>query len=142
MLQQLKERYTRYEETVKKVRENAPAAAGLFGLGDDPRKHPCHGEFYEDVGRWTADFLATGPDAQMAHQAVSWIIRAAAEHRDQEVYWFMYAAHGHCRDLIPLLSRTDCAELVRFYDDHYPRRDRMPVQKEIYKLLKKRSVNK
>lgn len=142
MVQQLKDRYGRYVEEVRKVRENAPATAGLFGMGDDPRKNPCHMSFYEDVEQWVKEFLASGPDAESAYQAVCWILSAAAQHRDQECYWFMYAAHGHCKRLIPLLTSENCGELVRFYDDSYPRRDRMPVQKEIYKLLKKRSVKK
>lgn len=139
MVQKLKERYARYVETAEKVRQKAPAMAGMFGLGNDPRRHPCHEEFYEDVAVWAAEFRAGNPDQTAANEAVSWIVGAAANHRDKDVYWFMYAVHGHCRDLIPLLSPEDCAGLVRFYDENYPRRDRMPVQKEVYRLLKKRA---
>ena len=139
MVQKLKERYARYVETARKVRRKAPATAGLFGMGDDPRKNPCHEAFYEDVASWAAEFRASNPDEKAANEAVSWIIEAAAEHRDEDAYWFMYAVHGHCKELIPLLAPADCARLVQFYDEQYPRRDRMPVQKEVYRLLKKRA---
>lgn len=137
MLQRLKEIYAHYEETEKKVRKGAPATAGLFGMGDDPRRHPCHMEFYEAVEQWVQDYLASEPDGASAYQAALWILSAAAEHRNQGCYWFMYAAQGHAKQIIPLLSAPDCARLLKLYDERYLRRERMPVQKEISKLLRR-----
>ena len=42
MIQELTEIYERHDRTLHKVIREAPATAGLFGLGEDPRKHPCH----------------------------------------------------------------------------------------------------
>lgn len=95
--------------------------------------------FYEDVARWVKDFVASGPDEASAYEAVYWLLSAAAEHRGQECFGFMYAIQGLCRELIPLLSREDCGKLVKFYDEHYPKKDRLPVQTEIYKQLRKKS---
>lgn len=136
-MQRLKEIYERYGATAQEVRRKAPATAGLFGMGEDPRKHPCHMEFYEGVEQWVKAFLETKPESAAANEAVTWIITQAWENRGRECYWFMYAAHGLCKPLIPLLSAMDCAALAELYDDRYPRRDRMPAHKEVYKLLKK-----
>lgn len=136
-MQQLMTIYERYAQKAEEVRKKAPPTAGLFGMGDDPRKHPCHMEFYESVEQWVKDFMETSPGPEAANEAVAWIITQAAEHREKESYWFMYAAHGLCKPLIPLMSAGNCAALAAYYDDHHPRRERMPAHKDVYKLLKK-----
>lgn len=138
-IQTLKEIYSRYEAEAAAVRAKASVFDGLFGMGDDPRKDPCHMRFYEGVEQWAKGFLAEGPEEPAAYEAVSWILSAPADHEGEAVYWFLYAAQGLCRDLIPTLSPEHCVQLRDFYDAHYPRRDRMPVQKEVYRLLKKGS---
>lgn len=142
MLQQLQERYVRYVEEANAVTADAPAMAGLWGFGSDPRKNPCHMAFYKDVERWVQEFRASGPDAQTLYQGVRWILCAAAEHQNQPAYGYLYAAHGLCRELIGLLTKEQCGELQAFYDAHYPRQDRMPVQQEVYKMLRKGSGKK
>ena len=65
--------------------------------------------------------------------------------RDKIAYIYAVATdpshrgRGLCRKLIPALSSQHCALLRQLYDERYPRRDRMPVQKEVYRLLKKGS---
>jgi len=49
----------------------------------------------------------------------------------------MYAAHGFTRPLIPLVSPRFAAEMRQWYENHHAKRDRMPVQREVFKLLKK-----
>lgn len=137
-MQKLREIYERYDTALHKVIREAPATAGLFGLGEDPRKHPCHMEFYEAVEAWMEAFCRTEPEENdVAYEAAEWIITAAAKKEGDPTYWFLYAAQGIARPLIPKLDSRQCAALREFYDDRYPRRDRMPVQKEVYKLLKK-----
>lgn len=137
MLLQLKGLYEKYKEDLHKVRAKASPIDGLFGMGDDPRRDPCHMRFYEDVEQWVKDFLKTGPGSGEVYEAVHWIITTPASHREEPVFWFEFAAHGLCRELVRRIDPAGCAALQAFYDDHYPRRDRMPVQKEVYKLLKK-----
>lgn len=136
MLQKLRERYEKYEQDVQKTAQEASFFDGVFGMGTDTRKAPCHMEFYEDVQRWVKDFLKTEPDSDTAYQAVRWILMAPAGRQGDAVYWFLYAAQGLCRELIPLLMPGDCAQLRELYDASFPRRDRMPVQKEIYICLR------
>lgn len=134
-LERLKELYEKYEKAYEEVLKKASPIDGLFGIGEDPRKDPCHMCFYEGVEQWVTGFLADSPDRERAYQASYWILSAAAEYAGEPVYWFMFAAHEHCRKLIPLLSQAQCAELRKLYDDRYPRRERMPLQKQIYDLL-------
>ena len=68
---------------------------------------------------------------------VNWILRAADGCRDRETYWYMYAAQAHALPLIPGMTQEDCRVLLDWYDGAYPPRDRMPVQEQVYKALKK-----
>lgn len=137
MLEQLKERYRQYDEEATLVRKKASPADGLFGFGNDPKNHPCHELFYEDIGKWTEAFLQTGPDARDALAAARFLIEAPKTCGSRESYWMMYAAQGWCRELVNRLDTDGCAELKALFDELYPKRDRMPVQQELYKALKK-----
>lgn len=133
----LKSRYAQYEQEAREVKKNAPPFAGFWGWGDDPRNDPCHARFYEDVGAWTANLAASRPDGAVVYEAARWLLLAPAECGEKEARWFQYAAQGHCKLLIPLLSREQCGALADLFDQYYPRRERLPVQTELYKLLKK-----
>lgn len=133
-LKALYEHYIReYDQVVRK----ASPMDGLFGMGDDPKKDPCHMRFYEAAEQWVKAFVAAGPDADAAYAVTEWILAAPAEHKKEQVFWYMFAAQGFCVELIGLLSREQCARLQELYDARYSRWERMPLQKQIYKLLRK-----
>ena len=137
MLNQLKARYERYEQEARQARKKASAFDGLFGMGADPRRHPCHESFYEDVARWVQEFLEAGPSVPEVSDAVEWILMAADSRRGTDVYWYMYAAQGLAEPLIGRMAPERCAQLLRWYDKAYPKCERMPVQASVYKLLRK-----
>lgn len=136
-LQQLKDRYAQYLEEVARVYAGAKPMDGLFGWGDDPRKDPCHMRFYEDIEAGVLAFAAAGPSQEEVFQVVLFLLVQPAEHKEEPSFWFLYAAHGLTRGLIPRLTADQCTGLRDFYDANFPKRDRMPVQQEVYKLLKK-----
>ena len=142
MVQQLQQRYKSYVSELDQVYADARPADGLFGWGDDPRKDPCHMGFYEDVERWTKAFLADSHDQTAVFEAVSYMLRIPAEYRGHQGFWFMYAAQCLARDMIPMLTAQQCGSLRDFYDGAYRKCDRMPAQKELYKLLKKGAARK
>lgn len=139
MLQMLKDRYRQYDEEATLVRKKSSPADGLFGFGNDPKNNPCHELFYEDIGKWTKAFLETRPDAKDSFEAARFIIGAPVECASRESYWMMYAAQGWCRELVGCLDAEGCGVLRQVFDEMYPRRDRLPVQQELYKALKKGS---
>ena len=136
-METLREIYAQYTEAVAAVYKEARPGDGLFGWGDDPKKDPCHMRFYEDTERWVSAFAAARPEEAEVYEAVRFLLETPAEFRGKQCFWFMYAAQGLSRPLIPRLDRDHCARLRDFYDEAYPKRDRMPVQKDVYKLLKK-----
>ena len=138
LLQTLKNRYNRYIEEAQEARQKAGLCDGLFGMGNDPRKHPCHGNFYEAVGTWVEDFLRDDPGEPECAEAAEWILKAADLNREnQDVYWYMYAAQTHALPVIEKLTREDAKLLLQWYDRAYPARDRMPTQDQVFRALKK-----
>lgn len=137
MVQQLKDIYAKYIQNVVKLYKDAKPMDGLFGWGDDPRKDPCHMRFYEDAEQWVTGFRAAAPEQSAVFETVRFMLCVPAEHREEHCFWFLYAAQGLTRELIPQLTGRQCAELRDAYDEFYPKRERMPVQKDVYKLLKK-----
>ena len=135
-LDELKELCNQYEAVALAVRAKASAFAGVFGLGDDPRKNACHDQFFDAVEQWVKTFAASGPSREEAGQVVRFLVEAAHLNRNKETFWYLFAVQGHARRLVPMLDPRQAAELVRFYDQVYPKSDRMPVQQELYKLLK------
>ena len=134
-IEALKTLYTEYLETAAKVRKDAPRLAGLFGLGDDPRKHPCHEMFFENVGKWAESFADSKPDNACALAAAQWMLEAPIHHEKEEGYWFLYACIGYIQPLIPYLTKGDCKALADRLNEIYPKIERMPLQQETYKKL-------
>lgn len=139
MINQLKEMYEAYRVKSLDVRRKAPLFAGMLGLGSDPRRHPCHEEFYEAAIAWTDSFVNSAPTQAEAMEVASYILEEPDKEREHDAFWFLWVAVGNIRKLVPLLSKEDCKALVTRFDELYKKRDRMPVQVETYKMLVKAS---
>lgn len=138
---QLEQIYTRYEAKLAKARAKAGAFAGAFNLGDDPRKHPCNEMFYEELEEWTDAFAPTASEKEAGEAAV-YILSYAGKHRDNETYWYTYAAQKHAAKLIPMMTVEDAEAVSQSFESLYPKLDRTPVQNEIAKLLAEKTGKK
>lgn len=136
-MENLRQMYADYTAEAEKVRKNASAFAGIFGLGDDPRKHPCHMAFYENAEKWVKGFVAAQPSRELALEAATFMLEEPKKFLNKEGYWFLYVCVGFIRELIPFLTAQDCADLAQRMNTLYPRRERMPLQQETFKLLQK-----
>ena len=139
MLELLKQHYEAYDEKAARVRRETKGFGGVWGMGEDPKNHPCHVEFYEAVGRMVVDFLETNPDSAQVAQAAKFILEAADLRRKEDSYWFAFAAQGHVIPMIAWMEPAACRELVQWYDTCYKKLERMPVQRDMYKKLKARA---
>lgn len=134
-MEQLKAIYEDYAQKALDVRKQARLFDGVMGFGDDPKKDPCHMAFYEAVKAWTEAFAATGPTAEAARDAISFLIETPAHNRERECYWFMYACMVFMEPLIPYLNNTYAKELAKRMNFLFPRYDRMPAHQAVYKKL-------
>ena len=136
-MQQLKQIYEAYLAAAAKAEKNKSTWNGAFGLGASTKDHPCHDDFYEAMEAWCEAFVKKAPSREEAEEAVRYIFEASETYRDTLTYWYMYAAHGFTRPIIPLVSPEFAARMRVWYNERNPRPDRMPVQKEVFRLLKK-----
>ena len=134
-MEKLKLLYTEYARQLEEAREKAPKFSGILGIGDVVKNHPCHQAFYEGVGRWTEEFLASEPSEADTVLAVRQILEQGAG--DGGTSWYCVAAQGHAKPLISRLSRENRQQLLDWYQTLYPRRKRLPVQEDVCRLLKK-----
>ena len=135
-MNQLLEIYKDYLEKAANARKKAPLFAGIFGMGEDPRKHPCHEAFYEAVEEWVQKFDTSDPDQIL--KVVEYIFQKPLEYEDHpDVYWFLFAAHTLTMPLIPKLRPQDRMALAEWYHQTYPKRVRFPAQNQVLGCLKK-----
>ena len=141
-MEQLKACYAAYLAAVEKAEKNKSTWNGAFGLGVSTKDHPCHDDFYEAMEAWCEAFLEKKPSQNEAEEAVRYIFEMSEAHRDKLPYWYMYAAHGFTRPIIPMVSADFAGSMRVWYNERNPRQDRMPVQREVFKLLKKQEKAK
>lgn len=136
-LASLKEIYEAYEQALNNAYEQASPYHGLLGQGSlgDPRFDPCNRAFYDKVGQWVADFAASGPSADAAYQVSRFLLEAAGTNKKARTYWYYLVCQGYVSKLVPLLSRENCADLRDRYGKAYPKRERLPIQDQLYKQL-------
>ena len=137
-MEQLKACYDAYLAAVKKAEEKKTTWNGAFGVGVSTKDHPCHDDFYEAMEQWCQAFVEKQPSQEEAEAAVAFILETSENYRGKLPYWYMYAAHGFTRPLIGMVSPEFAGKMRVWYNDRNPRQDRMPVQREVFKLLKKR----
>lgn len=133
----LQELYANYDEESTQVRLSAKPFDGVFGMGNDPRKNPCHDIFYDKVQSWVQAFVADTPSPEAAAVTARFMLEAPSRYRQQECYWYMYACVGFVEGLIPFIKKEDCAALAQLFSSLYAKYDRMPVQRRVLKLLTK-----
>lgn len=142
MLAQLQELYSAYDEMAAKVSRETKGMRGIWGMGEDPRNHPCHESFYYQVEGWVATFLETQPDSAEVMEAAKLILEAASLRREKESFWFVFAAQSHVVPMIPWMTAGECADLVKLYDTMYTKLERLPAQRNMYKKLTKAAKGK
>ena len=130
--------YEEYIRDAAEIESKASPLEGLFGFNPASKNHPRHEEFFQECGLMARELAEKG-DREEAKAAAELILFSAADHRDTISFWYLFAAQQHLSPLIPLLSPGDAKELLDRYDNTYPRRERLPAQKAVYKELKKRA---
>ena len=84
-------------------------------------------------------YVASNPDPKEACAVSVYMIEEPMNYKGRDAYWFMYVVLAFIRDLIPIMSKEDCAMLAEKLNSLYKKRDRMPVQEDTYKKLVKAS---
>lgn len=137
MLQVLQQRYKAYQEMCTAAWKRSNFMENFLGTNNAAKRHPCHEEFYEDVVKLVAEYAATQPSCEDAFGVCSFLLTEPKKYKDRDCYWFMYVMVGCIRELIPFMDKQTCRRLLELMDANYKKRERMPVQEDTYKKLKK-----
>lgn len=131
--------YRRYIEALCGARSAGSFTDGLMGFGKSDDSYPCHDEFYDSLDAEITSLTAK-MTPQEAAEALEYICFAPLDSKDDNsAYWMMIAAHSLAARLVPLADESAAAELAGRYEAAYPRHERLPVQNELLKQLKKRA---
>ena len=125
-----------YLSHVQELISAAPPGAGLLGFGSSPKTDACHQQYYDAMEKAVSDLVSSSPGQPEARDAVEFLLTA----------YDRYEAPGTARlmlipiqrlsiPLIPFLSAGDRAALCKAYEKSVPRRQRLPVQKQVLKAL-------
>ena len=127
-----------YAEKAAELERNRKLGEGLFGITPGPADNPAHDKFVEDLRQMLGQFAAQDPPSEQVLPVLESVYDAAQAHQAvKSAYWMLMAVHGLTVDLIPRLNQADAAELLSRYEAQFPRRVRMPVQKQVISALKK-----
>lgn len=128
----------RYREELQKVGKGRKRFSGIFGIGAGPGDDPCHTMMDQQVEKLTAEMAEgeTTPDETAA--LVSDILKAEKTCEwTPASKWAVIAVQRHALPLIPKMNPEGRKELADWYVKAYPRRERLPIQKDIIQELSK-----
>lgn len=142
-LDALRDCYQSYLTYTRTLRRKTSPLAGALGFGGGAKDDPGHMRFYEQAKAEAEALLAASPTPQEAREAVTLMLRAEEEHRDNDLaVWALMAAQHHAIPLIGLLTREDAGALLEWYRRRYPRHKRLPAQEEVLRALKNRAAGR
>ena len=111
---------------------------GVFGMPDPARSSPVHMEYYNAVEAAVKEYLEGTPETETTDEAVRFLLTASEKLPSSNLaVWMLIAVQRHALPLIPLMSESSRREMYEWFNRHVPRLQRMPVQREIIKALKK-----
>lgn len=131
----------RYFSDVERMLRSLKPGDGLFGLGNDPKKHPCHMAYYQAMEETLSQAQSQALSEAEVDRIVTLVLRLDSNHREQleMVRLMLQAVQGLTLPLIPRLSRDCARELSGWYEHQYPRKSRMPNQSRVLRALNRRS---
>lgn len=134
-LEELKALYEGYLRQTEELLEKRNPVHNFFGI-DRPGTAPCHKEFVERVETLMLR-LAEDLPAEKTPEVLRYIFEAPDANRQNELaYWMLLAVHGKAVPLFRKLLPEDASVLLTWYEKRFPRRQRLPVQKDVVKRLK------
>lgn len=126
-----------YIATVEELNKKARPFDGVFGMGNDVRKDPCHMKVYEDIQAAVESAAVGGISSEEADCAAEALLKAETAYTCPSCCGMMLTAlQGHIIPLAAHMSAAKREELRSWMDTSIPRRRRLPIQNTLYKALK------
>ena len=91
-----------YDKAMEKVTARRKLGDGILGFGNDPKRAPCHMDFYENMGEAVTAALAEGADAEAMVRFLLELAQSKGHY--QMAYPMLEAVQGHALVLVPHLE--------------------------------------
>ena len=136
----LDQAFEQYRDDLGKAARKLKPTDGFLGFGHGLKDAHCHEAFDQKIGEIVCGTTPDTVDKQEAAAAVNRLLLNADECNWPDcAIWMLRAVQRHALPLIPRLAAEDAQMILKEYEKRYPRYDRLPVQREIIKALKKAS---
>lgn len=140
-LQALTEAFENYRAELDKLMQKRKITDGLFGFGHGIKDDACHERLDEQVLEIIKQIAENAPSSEEAEQAIRLLlVREDRTEWIKEAELMLRAEERHALLLIPFLSPEAAGEWYKKYNACYKPWDRLPVQRDVAKALKKRSL--
>ena len=138
MTEKLKNLTLRYIEATETLIAGRKFGEGLFGMPDSARSSPVHVDYYNAVEAAVKELAGEKPDAETADELARFLLKACHDYPSNTLaQWMIIAIQNHALPIIPYMSPAAKAELAAWYNEAFPRLQRLPNQDKIAKALKK-----
>ena len=135
----LRQAYTDYRRELSEAEQKLRPTDGLLGFGRSLKDDPCHDRLDERVEAIMKDLCASQPSPQEAARFAGLLLRDDAGSWPLAAQWMLRAIERHILPLVPFLSPDDAARFLKAYAARYRPWDRLPVQREVFRALKRQA---
>ena len=127
-----------YIETTKRLIANRKFGEGIFGFNDTAKNDPCHINYFNFIEKTINEASESGLSSENAEEIAEFLLKAHAETNCNDLAaWMLIVIQKLALQLIPLLSKAKKEDLLAWYCSYVPRLQRLPIQNDIVKALKK-----
>lgn len=141
-MDRLKTLFEDYIAYAGKLREETASMKSVLGLRDREIYDAGHKAFDTAVEEWVQAFARKQPPQRELVEALEYILFTALDYEEKAPFWYLTAVQRHTKLLIPLLADNSRKALLAEFEIRYPAGRRLPMQKELYRLLNKEDKKK
>ena len=128
-----------YRQDLDEFARKSKPTDGLLGFGRSLKDDPCHDRFDERVKEAVDGIAALSPTPEDGKQIVGMLFRDDIQTWPLAAQWMLRAIERHSLPLIPFLAPETAAAFQKEYAARYKPWERLPVQQEVFKALKRQA---
>ncbi len=138
ILAALEQAFRDYRQDLENYLKKSRPTDGLLGFGHSLKDDSCHDRFDEHIQQAVQGICEAEPSPETAEKAVRRLLfPEAGQDWPLAAEWMLGAIERHSLPLIPFLTKESAAAILKSYEGRYKPWNRLPVQKDVIKALKK-----
>ena len=126
-----------YLDKEREVEKKSHPLADIFGFRGGPKYDPCHEEYHNAVIDAVNKYLEGTTDETEMYEAAEYVLSLGTEKEcNGTCKWTLVSTQVSLKPLVPLLTAEHREALRVRFEGLYRKKDRVPIQDDLYKLLK------